>query len=115
MSEEKMLPCPFCGADADYRHVNLHQGGEPLNAVFCLECRMRGPRATDEGRAIHGWNALPRALRWTKEPPTKPGFYWVRFDKEEVRMLEFRRHELKTIQKITEWEWAGPIPEPKEK
>lgn len=67
----------------------------------------------NDDAAIRSWNRMPRVLRWTKEPPTKPGWYWVRFDKEEIRMLEIRRSELKTIQKFTEWEWAGPIPEPK--
>lgn len=111
----ELLPCPYCGgvdlkdptdewlSDADSHWVN------------CYDCGCCGPSAERSEDANSKWNALPRALRWMKEPPTTPGWYWVRFDKEEVRMLEIRRSWLKTLQKITEWEWAGPIPEPKEK
>lgn len=106
MSE--LLPCPFCG----WHTLNIQASS--MFRVACPYCDMAGPLMSNKEAAIGTWNALPHALRWAKERPTTPGWYWVRFDKEEVRMLEIRRSWLKTLQKITEWEWAGPIPEPKE-
>ncbi len=68
-------------------------------------------------------------MRWTYQPPTKPGWYWVR-RREDIFNIE------PTIAKVWKWsrrlrvdvpgvlfnvaindtyemEWAGPIPEPR--
>lgn len=55
-------------------------------------------------------------LYWSKEPPKVAGWYWTRFSDKtgRPRLLEIQEYDLKTAQGITEWEWAGPIPEPQE-
>ena len=46
---------------------------------------MIGPKSESRGVAFFEWNALPRPLRWTKEPPTEPGLYWYR-NKKSVKL-----------------------------
>lgn len=128
MSEEERLPCPFCGCDDA---VLMYPSGV-LHMVFCPECRMRGPRATNGSLAIHDWNSLPRVLRWTKEPPKELGRYWWRkAPRERLYIVELfpaeqhinmplvcvryvgiddKVHYMATL----DGEWAGPIPEPRE-
>lgn len=65
MRELKPLPCPHCGST----DVGV------WNFVVCKDCEMRGPRDSDESAAIAAWNALPRALRWTTEPPKVAGLF----------------------------------------
>lgn len=117
MSEEKMLPCPVCGGTDLKDPTDEWLAEADSHWVTCYDCGCCGPCEESSEIAVYSWNSMPRAhtLCWTKEPPKEPGWYWVRFDGNEVRMLEIRRDWLKTVQKITEWEWAGPIPEPREK
>ena len=118
MSEEKMLPCPACGSE------NL---GNPTQSsaqkelgffyVWCCDCGTCGPQGDEPEPTIHGWNALPRALRWTKEPPKKPGRYWTRpigFPEESKLLLEVFDYDLVMPEWNTDCLWAGPIPEPQE-
>lgn len=109
---EKMLPCPFCGGEkigigiisGDKEHAFYHYG-------VCEKCLTKGPLCSAENVAFMAWNALPRALRWTKEPPTKPGWYWHRIPAADCVIIEYvtgERH-------LQIGEYAGPIPEPKEK
>ena len=65
---EVILPCPACG-------------GTDLGCwefVVCKDCEMRGPRDADESAAIAAWNAIPRTLTWTTEPPKVAGWYFQR-------------------------------------
>ena len=103
-----LLPCPACGASDVVMRVDTRA------YVFCTACGMYGPCApkADAEYAIRQWNALPRALTWTNEPPKVPGWYWCRDenDKENARII------FPNIRK-TKWrdkQWAGPIPEPRE-
>ena len=56
---EIILPCPLCG-----REPKVNRG---CGVVTCCEI------AVDD---VGAWNALPRALRWTHEPPKVAGWYW---------------------------------------
>lgn len=119
MSEEKMMPCPACGSE------NILW--ENVDAVICIDCYTQGPTAPDNELAIKAWNALPRALRWTKESPTKDGWYWWKDARvgevfvawvftvlrTYARLLDGNDNDYE-IEKL-DGEWAGPIPEPKEK
>lgn len=69
MSELK--PCPACGGEA----IIISVGG--VRAV-CKnwDCQMKGPRRYARKDAITAWNALPRPMFWTHEPPTEPGWYF---------------------------------------
>lgn len=111
-----LLPCPFCGGENLIEPTHSTARAFGFCSVGCLDCGVQGPRGTDESRAIHGWNSLPRVLRWSKEPPKVAGRYWTRFSDKtgKPRFLEIQEYDLKTAQGITEWEWAGPIPEPME-
>lgn len=67
----ELKPCPACGSDA------IITGCGGVRAI-CKnwDCQMTGPRKMDRDDAAAAWNALPRHLRWTKEPPTDPGWYF---------------------------------------
>lgn len=66
-------------------------------------------------------------MKWTKEKPTKPGWYWFRSETEygtcttvlEIRNVQGGLVVVETIaiyplEEFREGEWAGPIPEPEE-
>ena len=54
MSE--LLPCPFCGGEAEIKHVT--QLWEPRNSYWaqCYNCLMSGKHFTTEAEAIETWN-----------------------------------------------------------
>ncbi len=72
MNEElTLLPCPACGHPVGIARTN----GISAAFVICrhIGCALSGPiRKTDEA-AVAAWNALPRAMTWTNEPPKVPG------------------------------------------
>ena len=124
MSEElTLLPCPACGAQVkltggDSWH-NLHEFWIACKNRECGCCRV-GDTVRDE--CIKRWNALPRALTWTDEPPKVPGDYWLRY-KSAGKMAWSPTHIIPVLGVMNncsipeEWtvvEWAGPIPEPRE-
>lgn len=116
--EKRLLPCPACGSENLCIRCNpIHKNWNAMSAIACSDCYMQGPPVVEDEAAIKAWNALPRTLSWTQEPPTKPGWYWARFSDKtgKPRLLEIQEYNLKTAQRITEWEWAGPIPQPREK
>jgi len=67
-------------------------------------------------------------MKWTKEPPTKPGWYWVKgkYDRWPIEISRNRNGDLsvncnegdysipeyKSMRRIELW--SGPIPEPEE-
>ena len=44
------------------------------------KCRMAGPSRKTVAEAVAAWNAMPRDLTWTDEPPKEVGNYWWRWD-----------------------------------
>lgn len=113
MPEElTLLPCPLCQATA---HVEYHNGylrviceGEP-GCPF----RMGGKRFVFPDECCDWWNALPRALEWTDEPPKVPGWYWYRHNPS--RTLGMINVDVEPIEyESLPGQWAGPIPEPRE-
>lgn len=131
MSEKKMLPCPACGKD-NYMDISEN----PIHGttyVRCANCMMQGPAffERDNDAAIKAWNALPRALCWTKERPTTPGWYWWRAWRGGTAVVTEVCYSIPVTGEKRlyaqfvdctkalyidqfEGEWAGPIPEPKE-
>lgn len=122
MSEElTLLPCPACVASDVVLRVDTRA------YVFCTACGMCGPCApkSDTDYAIRQWNALPRALEWTDEPPKVPGWYW--FKGEYGIRIAWIKHDSRKMNElyaviggVGNWmftlhgQWAGPIPEPQE-
>lgn len=127
---EKLKPCPACGTPGDTLEVYPVKDG--FYQVGCWDCFMRGTRLLSPDKAIKAWNALPRRLRWTKEPPKDPGWYWheenhggkhpahvfrvVTSTKETGIYVRFFGQPADVIHKIDHisGKWAGPIPEPEE-
>lgn len=98
----ELKPCPHCGGES-YLHT------EDVFFVECWKCRFSGPDSCTEEDAVESWNALPRPLRWTKETPTDPGWYWFRnLSKPQIVYL----HSVKNRKPHPADEWAGPIQEP---
>lgn len=112
MSELK--PCPACG-----KPVEL-EGGQSWHdqhsfLIKCYACGCSRVADSDEDEAIHRWNALPRPLRWTKEPPTEPGWYWFRnmHTKGEIYLPQIvHTVQIKGRKPHPADEWAGPIQKP---
>ena len=110
MSEElTLLPCPLCQATA---HVEYHNGylrviceGEP-GCPF----RMGGKWFVFPDECYDWWNAFPRTLEWTDEPPKVPGWYWYKTSSH-LGITKFPELCDRTREG---WQWAGPIPEPRE-
>ena len=117
MPEMKLLPCPACGSHATVQNDG-YSGEEEVTGstyVCCsnLSCSMCGPFGHDAEEAVRKWNDLPRALVWTKEAPTEPGWYWCRDYGKYIHIVHVGV-DLSEYQEIRNVEWSGPIPEPHE-
>lgn len=119
----KLLPCPNCGNPYPAFSRTPGEG----HYCICKRCGMRGPLADDRAPAFAAWNALPRHLRWTKDKPTEPGFYFFLKDSRfGVVIVGIDGKDLYAVFDGTYWpidefghgaaamKWAGPIPEPEE-
>lgn len=62
MNAYKHLPCPRCKSTTHgYITLSDHKGGIPTGIrVYCLECGLEGPSATDKERADKNWNIFVR-------------------------------------------------------
>ena len=111
MQELKPLPCPLCGS----KEPKVNRG---CGVVTCCEISVED---------VAAWNKLPRALRWTHEPPKVAGWYWRKetvADRAHVfhftgRWEDYGEHwesdrvcQLPLI--LNDNLWAGPIPMPLE-
>ncbi len=117
---EVILPCPACGSDI----IEIDWD----NGVYCMKCQrcsVGGPCFSDDDpieAAIAAWNALPRSLPWTTEPPKVAGKYWWRPVGKKIgriREVYSRNGNLGYIDSndffvtcLTVGEWAGPIAPP---
>lgn len=136
-SEIELKPCPHCGK------IDLQidwNGVYERHFVRCYnhECHMQGPEVYGKEAAAKAWNDLPRALAWSSEPPTIPGWYFTRLNRpgKPLRVVYVKREKrfdhqgknpryfmtmasLKSesgdiIENLGQPDrlWAGPIPEP---
>ena len=117
MEEITISSCPFCG------NTQIDYWDETDGFFYCEACGLCGPRAHDKILAADRWNGLPRRLKWTREKPTKNGWYWWRTGGDcnlrgivsvcietDIMVLAGSYKYLSQ----TTGEWAGPIPEPEE-
>ena len=117
MSEElTLLPCPACGEEADI-FDSFERDGKGHVAIGWSAYCTRGCLLTSEyssrEKAAASWNALPRALTWTTEPPKVPGWYWYRH--KPSRTIAMINVDVEPIEyESLPGQWAGPIPEPRE-
>ena len=112
MPEVTLLPCPACGEEADI-FDSFERDGKGHVAIGCLTTSEHGSRE----KAAASWNALPRVLEWTTEPPKVPGWYWNRsknYPNEAciIRVSKYRIEQLARMGCSPNEQWAGPIPEP---
>jgi len=68
MTEEKLLPCPFCGERA-ILDTNILSA----MAVYCSMCGLTGPEDNTNKGLTTNWNSLPR-FKWRKWPEEKPEY-----------------------------------------
>lgn len=107
---EVILPCPFCGNTSPRTTAKI-------DGVWCdkEECPNR-----QNTYAVDVWNALPRALRWTHEPPKVEGWYWCSDDEESDVYPIISYYDEWAIKEVlskindgkTRFKWAGPIAPP---
>ena len=88
------------------------------------KCRMAGPSRKTVAEAVAAWNAMPRDLTWTDEPPKVPGCYLGRKKGGRISMVIYCFYQKDELgfwngkkfctfeQDATEY--FGPIPEPRE-
>lgn len=116
---EQMKPCPNpeCGGDAACLKSERFYLCGCTNAN-CVAC---GPSASSAQSAVAAWNALPRALVWTTEPPQLSAWNWWRLDAEERPVCRYVYSDgtidNKIIGRIACQDIGGqwcPIPEPQE-
>lgn len=114
---EVILPCPACGGDClivakNYPSCKWH--------TYC-DCGQIGRLYPTREEAIKAHNALPRALRWTHEPPKVDGWYWWRTSKgQNVNTIQVWSRsgvlgycfDTEFITTLDRGEWAGPISTP---
>ena len=112
--EEELKPCPMCkDTSVDYYYEDDNEV-----SVLCRQCGFETRYHRKEKSAAREWNALPRRLRWTKEKPTKEGWYWLKEEGRHavVKMTAGGMISEPYVRHVNEvdGEWAGPIPEPME-
>ena len=120
---EVILPCPTNGC-AGIGKI-YHSPDQIYVTMLCVTCGLSTGYVINPEEAIARWNKLPRALRWTHEPPKVAGWYWR---KETVADRAHVFHFTGNWEDYGEhWEsdrvcqlplilngnlWAGPIPAP---
>lgn len=114
----ELKPCPECGACGDLLLVvkNFTSKGWRL---YC-DCGYQGRLYPTKVDAISAHNALPRAMRWTHEPPKVAGDCYVRMRSDESGQWKkpfvehFSEGYLKELKATPLMQFAGPIPAPVE-
>ena len=133
----ELKPCPACGSTSVQLMTSYSPWFTQAFHVLCIDCQMQGPIACSqreedaigiqdleclagstgfEAAAIAAWNTLPRALRWTHEPPKVAGFYFLKMASGTISMVYLSEQDIKD----KDWhgcvgQWvsiAGPIPAP---
>ena len=114
---EVILPCPACGAvenESDKFGLSYRLGVQ----IVCHKCGMYGPVAAEDfNEAVGKWNALPRALTWTHEPPKVAGWYWVRQHGEAFDIMQhYHQADIDSgfVNELRLKQYAGPIAPPVE-
>jgi Lar family restriction alleviation protein len=142
-----LLPCPFCGGTASCEALMIGQAGKDnatprAHFIECQGCLALSGSADSPEEAGEKWNrraagtgersepapshpqALPlESLRWTREKPTRDGWYCYRapgargWAVADIQMFTGAPcwHSAEKAAWVAVWpdlEWAGPIPEP---
>ena len=73
---EVILPCPTNGC-AGIGKI-YHSPDQLYVTMLCVTCGLSTGYVINPEEAIARWNKLPRAPRWTHEPPKVAGWYFQR-------------------------------------
>ncbi len=120
-----LAPCPVCGRCSDGNNDYVARSPRESEKVYyhkTCSCGWRGPEATTLDAARAAWNRRTPALRWRREPPDVPGWWWVRESQRPSARIrhcaegdcEWFRTRLAGTPGEERFEWAGPIAEPEE-
>lgn len=106
--------CPGCGR-ADRARVFA---GDDYYRARCV-CGWCAPTASCEAAARAVWNFRAPALRWRREPPDVPGWWWLVSRADSTpRVAHYAQRDCDDLAACGDsssgWRWAGPIPEPEE-
>ena len=144
----ELKPCPACGSMSVQLMLSYSPWFTTASHVLCIDCQMQGPIACSQREedaidiqdleclaeptgfeitAIAAWNALPRALTWTTEPPKVAGWYWMREidgDPTKTTMIAYAYYGIAGVRlrsplgcrmkSASAYEYAGPIAPPVE-
>lgn len=146
MSDIELKPCPYCQSERVFINNSPEQkDGLRDYYAICYNCSMAGPEVSNEEgegiaeeQAAAAWNALPRRLQWTKEPPQNADYdiwlwrecpyddspqpytvYWAaqvvkgKVEKILVAQADLEDDRVRRVSRMG-GEWAGPIPKPQE-
>jgi hypothetical protein len=102
--EAVRFECRVCGTAGPW--VDFGEASEAAKTQAEEKAAYR--KAKREARRL--WNRLPRAPRWTSEPPKVPGWYWVRDQGGPAQMVW-----LTNAFAHPGREFSGPIPQPAER
>ena len=111
---EVILPCPECGDDECL--IVIQELPSEEWSVHC-GCGHAGRYCATEEESIKAHNALPRALRWTHEPPKVAGPFFLRDTrhKEEAGIVHISSQQVTRLADKGPSpfiQYAGPIPSP---
>jgi hypothetical protein len=118
-----LSPCPGCGRCSDGNNDYVARSPRESEKVYyhkACSCGWRGPEATTLDAARAAWNRRTPALRWRREPPDVPGWYWYCDAQLSVRIAHWDAREIAELLSgirfphRLEPRWAGPIAEPEE-
>ncbi len=73
-----LAPCPGCGCTDQLDHCDVGGWIYVLCSVRCSRCGWRSGAAFDADSAARRWNRRAPALRWRRDPPDVPGWWWHR-------------------------------------
>lgn len=135
-NELTIKSCPYCGSENCSLLVFTHPDWSVSHYVNCGGCHASGPENKLREKAVEQWNSVYRGPRWTTNPPSQEGWYFLRdawasgkwrnhglvrvYWDEETEALQIRGWG-RTIGGVSNWghhqqlydpEWAGPIPLP---
>ena len=71
---DKLLPCPFCGGDAEVFHSSDCEEDEEYS-IYCGKCYCSTEKVCTYGEAVNLWNNRPS--NWHTGTPTEEGWYLV--------------------------------------
>lgn len=120
---QELKPCPACNGGESELLTYVMDDHSARIQVMCI-CGCSGGYKKTEAEAVTAWNALPRALVWTTEPPAFGEWNWWRLGlNDENRPYCRYVYTDGTIDNTMigriNWQdiggqWAGPIPAPQE-